>query len=254
MKDIYVDISGGKIETKILKVDNVSCLVHRSNFLKHMYNLLNNSHLMIDADWNPLSINRDNLPSSKKVKIYSEVASGDWFHRTHKKMMIRHMKCHNSSQPILIAIILGQDGSVCDKIGRASAEPILGSIGNIKYNKRKNHNAWFCFGNVPSYPKAQLEAKKDSNRVATKELKNEFYHDAITFILEDLINIQKFNGIEMIVNINGNVRKTTCYFEVAYIIGDSLGNNKISGHYVNFSGNVKRKQRECNIDHVHVIM
>ena len=54
----------------------------------------------------------------------------------------------------------------------------------------------------------------------------------------------------MVVNINGVPSKRTCYFEVAFSIGDASGNHKLCGHYVNFVGNVSRKQRECNIPHL----
>ena len=52
------------------------------------------------------------------------------------------------------------------------------------------------------------------------------------------------------VNFNGYIFMRTCYFEVAFTLGDSSGNNKLCGHYTNFSGNIARKQRECNISHM----
>ena len=41
----------------------------------------------------------------------------------------------------------------------------------------------------------------------------------------------------MMVNINGESEKRTCYFEVAFSLGDTSGNHKICGHYVNFVEN-----------------
>ena len=52
------------------------------------------------------------------------------------------------------------------------------------------------------------------------------------------------------VNINGNYEIRTYYFEVAFCLGDALGNNKLCGHYQNFSKNLQRKQRECNVSHM----
>ena len=137
-----------------------------------------------------------------------------------------------------------------DKLGRVSSEPILISVANIAYSKRKQHHAWFCIGNIPSYPKTQLESQKDSNKVSSKELSGEFYHNSIKFILEELIHVQNRNGIEMMVNLNGDVVKRTCYFEVVFCIGDASGNHKLCGHYVNFASNIHRKQRECNVSHI----
>ena len=45
----------------------------------------------------------------------------------------------------------------------------------------------------------------------------------------------------MMVNINGESEKQTCYFEVAFSLGDASGNHKLSGHYLIFVGNVQRK-------------
>ena len=55
----------------------------------------------------------------------------------------------------------------------------------------------------------------------------------------------------MMVNLNGQSVKRTCYFEVTFSLGDASGNHKLCGHYVNFAGNVFRKQRECNVTHLH---
>ena len=49
---------------------------------------------------------------------------------------------------------------------------------------------------------------------------------------------------------NGVPLKRTCYFKVAFSIGDASVNHKLCGHYVDFVGNVCRKQRECNIPHL----
>ena len=250
IKKMYGDIAGGSIETKQLEACNVSCLVHRCDFLKNMYRLLNNQYLMADAQWLPLESHQYKENSNTVEKVYSEVTSAHWYRRTYDCMLVKHRENQSPYPPLLVAIVLGQDGTLCDKVGRVSSEPILVSIANILYEKRKKHNAWFCIGFIPPYPKTQLEKQKDSNRISTKELSNEFYHSSIEFILEDLIKVQRNNGIEMMVNLNGESEKRTCYFEVAFSLGDASGNHKLCGHYVNFSGNVCRKQRECNVSHL----
>lgn len=152
--------------------------------------------------------------------------------------------------PLLVALVLGQDGTLCDKIGRVSSEPVLVSVANIQYNKRKHHEAWFCLGFIPEYPKTQLESKKDKQRISTKELPNEYYSNCLNYILKELIESQQKECVEMMVNINGYHEIRTCYFEVAFAIGDALGNNKLCGQYLNFSKNIQRKQRECNVSHM----
>lgn len=250
IKKTYEKFSVGSIETKRLEVDNFSCFVHRCSFLKNIYHLLNNRYLMEDAQWTPIEKTFLNHQNNTEEKVYTEVTSGHWYRRTYNKMIAQYMTNDTPYPPMLVALVLGQDATLCDKLGRVSSEPILVSVANIAYNKRKRHDAWFCMGFIPSYPKTQLETQKDSNRVSTKELSNEFYHTSIGFILEELIRVQKNNGIVMMVNVNGEVVKRTCYFEVAFSVGDASGNNKLCGHYVNFSGNILRKQRECNVSHM----
>ena len=84
----------------------------------------------------------------------------------------------------------------------------------------------------------------------TKEIHNEFYHEAMSYILGELINVKKNNGVPMVANVNGNFSKRTCYFEVAFYIGYASWNHKLCFHYVNFSGNISRKQRKCDLYHV----
>ena len=124
-------------------------------------------------------------------------------------MLEKHRQKNSAYPPLLVAVVLGQDGTLCDKLGRVSSEPILVSIANILYDKIKKHDAWFSVGFIPPYPKTQFESQKDSNRVSTKELSNEFYHSSIAFILEELVHVQKKNGIPMMVNLNGQSVKRT---------------------------------------------
>ena len=191
IKKTYENVAAGTIETKRLEVDNVSCFAHRCSFLKNIYHLLNNRYLMEDAQWTPIDNTVPNHHTNINEKVYSEVTSGNWYRRTYDKMLIQHMSHDSPYPPMLVALVLGQDATLCDKLGRVSSEPILVSVANIVYNKRKRHDAWFCMGFIPSYPKTQLETQKDSNRVSTKELSNEFYHTSIGFILEELIRVQK---------------------------------------------------------------
>ena len=145
---------------------------------------------MEDAQWLPLDLQVKNEETGTQEKIFLEVTSGNWYQRTYDYMLVKHRSNHTATPPLLVALVLGQDGTLCDKLGRVSSEPILISVANIAYSKRKQHHAWFCIGNIPSYPKTQLESQKDSNKVSSKELSGEFYHNSIEFILEELIQIE----------------------------------------------------------------
>ena len=79
IKRTYLDIAGGSIETKEIKVDNISSLAHCSGFLRNIYNLLNNPYLMKDAQWLPLDKESLNEDTNINEIVYSEVTSGNWY-------------------------------------------------------------------------------------------------------------------------------------------------------------------------------
>ena len=88
---------------------------------------------------------------------------------------------------MFFALLTGQDGTLCDKIGRLTSEPILVSVSNVLYKKSTHHNAWFCLGFIPEYPKTQLESKKDKQIISTKEMSKEYYHKCLNYIMDELI-------------------------------------------------------------------
>ena len=138
---------------------------------------------MIDAQWVPDNNSDVYQDENTNEKVYSEVTSGCWYKRTYNKLMLRHIK--NTAYPaLLVVLVLGQDGTLCDKIGRLTSEPILVSVSNVLYKKSTHHNAWFCLGFIPEYPKTQLESKK--TKKSTNELSNKYYHKCLKFIMNEL--------------------------------------------------------------------
>ena len=146
VKNTYSEFAGGPIKTKLISLDTSSCLVHQSVFLKNIYRLLNNKYLMEDAQWLPLDEKIMNETTNTEEKVYSEVTSGSWYKRTYDKMKFKHRTKHSPYPALLVAIVLGQDGTLCDKLGRVSAEPVLVSVANISYQKRKNIMLGFVLG------------------------------------------------------------------------------------------------------------
>ena len=68
-------------------------------------------------------------------------------------MIRKHRKNTFPYPPLLIAILLGKDSTLCEKIVRVTSEPILVSIANIIYMNRKLNTEWFFIGFVPLYTK-----------------------------------------------------------------------------------------------------
>ena len=58
--------------------------------------------------------------------------------------------------------------------------------------------------------------------------------------MNELIQIQKIDGVEMMVNINRNYERRTCYFKVVFSLGILL---VIINYVVFFSGNLQRKKK-----------
>ena len=92
---------------------------------------------MKDAQWLPLHVNQNNRINNNQDKLYSEVTSGSWYKRTYDAMIEKHRQNHSAYPALLVALVLGQDGTLCDKVGQVSSEPILVSVANISYEKRK---------------------------------------------------------------------------------------------------------------------
>ena len=92
---------------------------------------------MKDAQWLPLHLNKNNRINNNEDKVYSEVTLGSWYKRTYDAMIEKHRQNHSAYPALLVALVLGQDGTLCDKVGQVSSEPILVSVANISYEKRK---------------------------------------------------------------------------------------------------------------------
>ena len=145
----------------------------------------------------------------------------------------------------LCPIILFDDSTVMDNIGRMNAQPILVTIGNINVSKRKEHQAWFLLGYIPPYPKSPEEAKKVRNSLKTKYNKDEFYHKCLEVLLAQLESLSKEqNGVS--VYCKHVSRNINIHFDLAMIIGDTKGQDAMCGHYASYSKNTARIVRDCN--------
>ena len=68
-------------------------------------------------------------------------------------MISRHGRKQSDYPDFLVALVLGQNGTMRDKIGRVTSEPVLVPVAKILHKKRKHYNSWFCLGFIPEYPK-----------------------------------------------------------------------------------------------------
>ena len=136
----------------------MSVVYHIIVVSKNIYSVLNNNHLMKDAQWLPLNKNQKNRNKDTQDKVYSEVAPGGWYKRTYDAMIQKHRENHSAYPALLVALVLGQDGTLCDKVGQVSSEPIIVSVANISYKKPSQCLVFYQIH--PSVSKSTIEISK----------------------------------------------------------------------------------------------
>ena len=151
-----------------------------------------------------------------------------WWHDT---------ELHNPSFCVedhyLAPVILFDDATQCDALGRLKAHPILMSFGNINGMKWHSHSAWFMLGIIPPYPKTSQEWQADSQNVDSKGDYLKYYHKCLKSILQDFTSVSMNpDGIKMYVYGKGEV---TLHFELAFVIGDTEGQDRMCCHYGGYS-------------------
>lgn len=146
----------------------------------------------------------------------------------------------NKPNHILCPVILFDDSTQCDNIGRLKAQPVLCSIGNICGKIRRSADAWFLLGMIPPYPKTSDEKSKEPHTVHLK-----YYHECLSQILSEFKELHdREEGVEMNVHKLGNV---TVHFELSFIIGDTKGHEDMCCHYNAQSSDLPRMLRDCDV-------
>jgi len=75
-------------------------------------------------------------------------------------MIEKHRQNHSAYPTLLVALVLGQDGTLCDKVGQVSSEPILVSVANISYEKRKKSQCLVLYWIHPTVSKNTIGISK----------------------------------------------------------------------------------------------
>ena len=141
---------------------------------------------MKDAQWLPLHPNQNNRINNNQDKVYSEVTSGSWYKRTYDAMIEKHRQNHSAYPSLLVAIVLGQDGTLCDKFGQVSSEPILVSVANISYQTRKITMLGFVLNSSLSIQKHNWNLK----RIVTEYAQKKFQMNFITLFNQQFLSLR----------------------------------------------------------------
>jgi hypothetical protein len=125
------------------------------------------------------------------------------------------------------------------------AQPVLLTVGNISDTLRRQVDAWFILGMVPSYPKSSKERESDRKAKLTPKWYMEFYHSCLGEILTKVkeLSAQK-EGVPVSIPDLGIVN---LHLRLCMVIGDTKGHDDMCFHYNCHSNTIARMVCDCNI-------
>ena len=100
-------------------------------------------------------------------------------------------------------------------------------------------------GYLPPYPRSQAQKQKEKQRNDTKMIENNFYQRSLDVLLRPFLELTRnSNGTNMFVYGKGIV---TLHFDLLFIICDTKGADKLTGHYSASCALISRMVRDCNV-------
>ena len=235
---MYGKEAGGETLHSTFVIENFPPIhVYRNQFLDHARRLFADAKLMEGAL----------MKHNGERKVYSELNTGSWWKGCEESIAERIEPGCKTLPPnhYIAPVILFDDSTLLDNIGRLTAHPVLVSLGNICGKNRRSHTAWFLLGFIPPYPKTAEEQNKDKNVTATKQDHNIYYHRCLEHLLQDFKELTlNVNGVPMDVHGYGRV---IIHFELSYIIGDTVGQDPMCGKNAGYGSNTARLVRDCDV-------
>lgn len=225
-----------KTET-IERYEGISLNVRVFPFIENIKWLLKEKDLMEDSIWN----------YNSSTTNYAEMNTGYWWKNAEERMRLKTVNAHHDLEHVLIPVIPFIDKTHCSNKGTLNAEPVLISIGNIPLKNRKKHKSWFNLGFIPTKLISGPEKQELKKGTGTRSTITKLYHDALNELFRELLDIQwndeiNHQGIKLYVHGKGFVY---AHFELAMIIGDSVGHDQLCCHYQAYSSELQRPMRMC---------
>ena len=240
MVNTYGTTAGGPPIKSVLTMNGYAPIhVYCFDFLQQAKRVYTDPDLMSESLWGyDASQSHHNLRIQHQL---SEMNTAKWWHDTE---LNNPSFCEENHY--LAPVILFDDATQCDALGWLKAHPILMSFGNINGMKCHSSSAWFLLGIVPPYPKTAQEWKADSQNINLKEDYLKYYHHCLKCILHNFISVSKnSNGVRMYVYGKGEI---TLHFELAFVIGDTEGQDRMCSHYGGYSSDLCHcMMHDCNI-------
>jgi len=130
--------------------------VYRFSILHHVKRLFRKKEMLEGAMWRFEA----RCCSDTKERAYDKLNSGEWCEGAEREMEHQSDLLGTAKPPglhFILPIILFDDSTLCDNIGRLLAQPILCTFGNLSDELRRCSESWFILGMVPPYPKSSKE-------------------------------------------------------------------------------------------------
>jgi hypothetical protein len=158
--------------------------VYRFSVLHHIKRLLQNPLYLESASW---KFNEEKCPLTGE-RVFSGLHTSNWWKNADQSLArdLAELQASDSKPPglhFVCPLILFDDSTLCDNIGRLMAQPVLLTIGNISDALHRQVDAWFILGMVPPYPKSSKERESDHKAKLTTKRYMEFYHSCLGAIL-----------------------------------------------------------------------
>jgi len=191
-------------------------------------------------------------------RVYSDIHHGYSFHQAHRK------HC-NGPRDVLVPIIAFIDGTPIDAYGRLKLEVVMISLGIATQKFRNKSKAWRILGYIPT-ESTEEDKNTDPNPKKKKQQKHDQstmdrddYHFMLSSILEELLALEKSDGILWdILDDEGNIETVRLKFVLYLISGDAVGHDKLCDRYISYGKKVITLCRDCDCpsdklnDHRHI--
>ncbi|MGH7974201.1 MAG: hypothetical protein ACREBR_01650, partial [bacterium] len=243
----YGERVGGLPIRGTVEVDGFSPVdIYRNNFLNHAKRMYADSSLMSNGLWT----------YDRTTNGYGELNTGEFWRECEGSIAARlnrkKSRFENRNMPpnhYIAPIMLFDDGTQCDILGRLVAHPVLFSLGNINGKNRRSHRAWSILSILPPYPKTQQEQAKDNKKPSTQTKALEFYHQCLNVVLREIRYLcGKMEGVPMFVH---GLDDVVPYFDLYCVIGDIAGHDKMCCHYCSYTASISRMVRDCDVPTKH---
>ena len=215
--------------------------VHVFPFLTNVKRLLKDQELMEESNWR----------YDSGHDVCGDLNTGDWWKEAEENMFhsLSQFGITRTSNHYLVPVVLFIDATHCDIKGCLQAEPVLCTIGNISLEYRRRPVAWFILGLMPRKALSPAECEERMRKVGKRSELVEVYHACLHHILAELISLQEQDalygcGTKAYVHGKGDV---ILHFELALVIGDTVGHDTICGRYRSYSNKIKRPIWSCDV-------